>query len=86
MHEYHIVEAMVKQALAEAEKHNAKKVTRVNLAMDKTSGLSQDSVRMYFENISSGTILEGAKLEIKIACTPQPGPGLYIENIEVESG
>jgi hypothetical protein len=43
-------------------------------------------VRSYFENLSRGTLLEGAKLVIKLArgIPANPGKGLYIDNIEID--
>lgn len=82
MHEYHIVEGVVKQAISKAQEANASKVTRVNLVMGRMSGLAEASVRMYFENFSKGTILEGAEL---IISSPKSFGEFYIENIEVEA-
>jgi len=67
MHEYHIVEGVVKQMLKKAKSSNATKVTRVTLVMGELSGLKDGPVRSYFENLSKGTLLEGAELIIKPA-------------------
>lgn len=65
MHEYHIVESIVKQILEKAKSSNAARVIRVTLVMGELSGLKDGSVRSYFENLSRGTLLEGAELIIK---------------------
>jgi hydrogenase nickel incorporation protein HypA/HybF len=65
MHEFHIVESIAKQALEKAKDNHALKVTRVVLAMGELSGLKEGPVRLYFENFSKGTLLEGAELVIK---------------------
>lgn len=65
MHEHHIVEGIVKQAIAQAGKSHAKKITKVFLAMGELSGFKEDSVRFYFEDLSKGTLLEGAGLVVK---------------------
>lgn len=85
MHEYHIVEAVVKQILERARTSNASRVTRVTLVMSEMSGLKEAPVRGYFENLSKGTLLEGAELVINPA-SPKPGcKELYADNIEIES-
>ncbi len=65
MHEYHIVESIVKEALKKAESFKAKKITSVTLVMGELSGLQEESVRMYFNNLAKENLLEGAKLIIK---------------------
>ncbi len=65
MHEYHIVEGMVKQILEKAKNSNAKKVTSVTLILGELSGLQEESIMAYFENLSKNNMLEGAKLIIK---------------------
>jgi len=67
MHEYHIVEGVVKQMLEKAKSSNATRVTRVTLVMGELSGLKDGPVRSYFENLSKDTLLEGAELIIKPA-------------------
>lgn len=64
MHEFHIVEGIAKQVLEKAKSAGAKKVTRVALVMGASSGLEESSVRLYFQEISRGTLLEGAELVV----------------------
>ncbi|MDP2921848.1 MAG: hydrogenase maturation nickel metallochaperone HypA [Candidatus Omnitrophota bacterium] len=65
MHEYHIVEAVVKQILEEARSHKAKRITGVTLMLGELSGFKEESIRVYFDTLSRGNILEGAKLVMK---------------------
>jgi hydrogenase nickel incorporation protein HypA/HybF len=65
MHEYHIVEDIVRRAAEAAAKNGTSRVTEVRLALGELSGLSEESVRFYFDEISRGTALEGARLSIK---------------------
>ena len=65
MHEYHIVEGMVKQILEKAKDSNAKKITSVTLILGEFSGLQEESIRIYFDNLFKDNILEGAKLIVK---------------------
>lgn len=65
MHEHHIVESIVKQAIEKAKESHALKVSGVVLVMGELSGFKEQSVRFYFENLSKGTLLEGAELVVK---------------------
>ena len=65
MHEYHIVEGVVKQILEKAKASNAKKITSITLVLGELTGFQEESIRVYFENLSKGNILEGAKLIVK---------------------
>ncbi|PIV39638.1 MAG: hydrogenase maturation nickel metallochaperone HypA [Candidatus Omnitrophica bacterium CG02_land_8_20_14_3_00__42_8] len=65
MHEYHIVEGVVKQILEKAKSSDAKKITTVTLVLGELSGLQEESIRVYFENLSKDNILAGAKLIVK---------------------
>lgn len=85
MHEYHLVEGVVKQMLEKAKSSNAARVTRVTLVMSEMSGLKEAPVRSYFENLSRGTLLEGAELIIKPS-GPKPGcKKFYVDNIEIDT-
>ena len=64
MHEYHIVEGIVKQALEAARANGALKVTSITLRVGELSGLEEDSIRLYFEDLSRGTILESAEIVV----------------------
>ena len=48
-----------------AKASSAKKITSVTLILGELSGLQEESIRVYFETLSKGNILEGAKLIIK---------------------
>ena len=65
MHERHIVEGLVKQILQKAQIARAKKVLEIRLVLGSLSGLDEGSVRLYFDDLAAGTILEGAKLTVK---------------------
>ncbi len=85
MHEYHIVESVVKQILEKARSSNASRVTRVTLVMSEMSGLKEAPVRSYFENLSRGTLLEGAELVIKPSGSKPGCKEFYADNIEIDS-
>lgn len=64
LHEGPITESILKIALEYAEKHSAKKVNKVSVVIGKMSGYEESSIRFYWEALTSGTIAEGAELEI----------------------
>lgn len=82
MHEYHIVEAMAKAVREKAEQAKASRVTLIRLVLGGRSGLAEDSIKMYFESISKGTLLEPAVLEFKPL---ENSAEFYIEDIEIET-
>jgi len=65
MHEYAVVENIVELAGNEANNHGAKKVTQINLVLGELSSIEPECLEMYFELLSKGTVLEGAKLYFK---------------------
>lgn len=75
----------MKQVLKKAKASDASRVTRVTLVMSETSGLKEAPVRSYFENLSRGTLLEGAELVIKPSGSKPGCRELYADNIEIDS-
>jgi len=65
VHEFSVTSQIVQNALAEAEKRGAKKVTEVDLVVGKLTFLGLEQVRFAFEVLTKDTILEGAKLVIE---------------------
>lgn len=65
MHEYHIVEKIVRDVVAAAQQHNAHRVTKVVLVMGEACGCASECVQMYFDTIAKGTLAEGAALVFK---------------------
>jgi len=53
---------MLDMVLAETRKAGASKVTEIRLVLGGSSSYCEESVQMYFELLSEGTIAEGAKL------------------------
>lgn len=62
MHEYAVTQSMITVALEEANRAEAKKVLEIRLVIGDLSTIVDDSVQMYFDIMSEGTIAEGAKL------------------------
>ncbi len=65
MHEYAVTQSMLKLALDEAKRVNASKILEIRLVIGDLSTIVDDSVQMYFDIMSEGTIAEGAKLIFK---------------------
>jgi hydrogenase nickel incorporation protein HypA/HybF len=64
MHELGIAEQMLKIALDYAAQNNAQRITAFNIEMSAAADESEDSLRFHFENLTRGTIAEGARVEI----------------------
>lgn len=77
MHEYPLTESIIKLATATAKENSAVRISRISLVVGELSGFIGDSIVMYFDILSQGTMAEGAKLSIryikpKLSC-PQCG-------------
>lgn len=62
MHEYAVTQSMMSLALEEAHKAEASKILEIRLVIGDLSTIVDESVQMYFDIMSEGTIAEGAKL------------------------
>ena len=65
MHEYPITLVIIRIAEKAAREGKASRVSKVSLVIGDLSGYVGDSVNMYFEEISKGTMCECADLEIR---------------------
>lgn len=77
MHDYHKAVDMVNYGVAQASKQGKRKVTKITLVMGDSCGYSEESIRMYFDEVSAGTVCEGAQIcvehvKAKLKC-PQCG-------------
>ncbi len=80
MHEVGIVQELIEEITSQAKKQNAGKVTRVKVKTGKLEELTSDSFRFWFEQLSKGTISEGAELDL----ISTDNEGVYLEHIEME--
>ena len=81
MHEYPITQQIIKIAEDHAREAGAARVKTLRLVVGDYSGFIGDSIQMYFDVISEGTLCEGATIEIervkpKLKCEKC---GLYFE-------
>lgn len=65
MHEYPITLEIIRLAENAARGKNASKVGKIVLVIGDLSGYVGDSVQLYFDEISRGTLCDGAMLEIR---------------------
>ncbi len=62
MHELSLTESMLKTALAEAEKHGAKRLAVIRLKVGEMTQVDPTCVQFYLDILSKGTIAEGVQL------------------------
>lgn len=65
MHELSITQSIVNICSEEAEKHNVRKVTEIRIKIGELCGLVPECIQTYFDLVSSGTKVEGARLMIE---------------------
>lgn len=65
MHELGIAADLLEIALAEARKHGARRIARVDLLLGGLRGVVPEQLRFLFGHIAGGTIAEGALLEVQ---------------------
>ncbi len=65
MHELAVTEEILNLVVSEAEKSNATKVKHVKLVIGEMTGIVNESVSFYFNEISKSTIAEGAVLSFR---------------------
>jgi len=65
MHEVAMIEDLIKSLALHADKNKIVRITRVRLVVGEAHGALPDALKFAFEVLSSGTIMEGAELEIE---------------------
>lgn len=65
MHELAITESILKIAIDEANKHNAKKVLSIKIRLGEFSGIVPKLIQDYYDIVSQGTCAEKSKLDIQ---------------------
>ena len=66
MHEFWVTENILDIALKEAEKAQARKITKINLVVGELTGFVPDCIEFYFDTMSKNTIAEKASLEFEL--------------------
>ena len=65
MHEFSIVSYLVENVEQHAQRIGASKVVAINLVAGERSGIVDDSLRFYFDQLSTGTLAEGSRLNVR---------------------
>ena len=65
MHEYPITKRIIEIAEEHARREGAIRVLAVNLVVGDYSGFIGESISMYFDIISEGTLCEGARISVR---------------------
>ena len=65
MHELYATQAILDKAIQKAQESNAKRVTNLYLAVGEISTYTEVSFQFYWDNISKGTLADGAKLHFR---------------------
>lgn len=65
MHEYAVTKSIIDIVLGEAKKVKVNSVKEIRLVIGDLSTVIDESVQLYFDILTEGTILEGTKLIFK---------------------
>jgi hydrogenase nickel incorporation protein HypA/HybF len=68
MHEYAVTKGLIAIAVEEARKAGASRIILIRLVIGDLSTIIDESVQMYFDMLSEGTVAHGAKLDFRRVC------------------
>lgn len=81
MHEVGITKDLITAIEEEIKNRNdVAQVKKVCIRLGKSMGITEDSLKFWFENLSEKTKLEGASLEVSLI----EGRGVFVDSLEVE--
>ena len=81
MHELGIAQDLIKSIQQKLKnKGDIEQIKKVYVRLGKSMGVTEDSLRFWFENLSLGTKLEGAFLEVTLI----DGRQILVDSAEVE--
>ena len=87
MHEYPTARRIVNVVLEEAERHGAKRVLEVKLAIGELTALGVEQVKFYIEALSKGTVMEDSTVTVEsVASQVECGECGYRGGIHLEEG
>jgi hydrogenase nickel incorporation protein HypA/HybF len=69
MHELGITQGFLSLALEQANKAQAQRITKMEVAIGQDSGASEESIKFYFDLLAPGTMAEGATLSFERVAT-----------------
>lgn len=65
MHEFSVMSYLLEAVQEQATQHEASKVLAINLVIGDRAGIVDDSLSFYFGMLTPGTIVEGARLNVR---------------------
>lgn len=65
MHEFHLIHDLMRKISTLAAEQGARKVTVVRVALGALAHISAEHFREHFEEAATGTIADGARLEVE---------------------
>jgi len=65
MHELYATQAILDRAIEQAAQGNRERITDLYLALGEISSYTVDSIQFHWDNISRGTVAEGASLHFR---------------------
>jgi hydrogenase nickel incorporation protein HypA/HybF len=65
MHELYATQAILEKALEKAAEAKARRITGLHIVVGEISTYVDDSVQFYWDEISKGTLAEGAQLHFR---------------------
>jgi len=80
MHEFGIAENILKTALTEAEKHQAKKISKIMVRLGQQNFLKPETLQGAFEIIAAKTIAAEARIEAEEV----PGIEITLTHLDIE--
>lgn len=86
MHEAHLMETLMRRIAEIAEAEHARRVTGISVWLGALSHFSVEHFTEHFERASTGTITEGARLDVTVSDDTQDADAqeVMLESVEVE--
>jgi len=69
MHELGITKGFLSLAIEQATEAHAQRITKMEVVIGQDSGASEESIRLYFDLLTPGTMAEGATLSFERVAT-----------------
>lgn len=87
MHEQALMKDLMRKIESEAQEEGGARVTRIRVRLGALSHFTVEHFREHFEDMSRGTLAEGAEVEAELRTDPtEPeAQGVVLESIELES-
>jgi len=86
MHEAHLMETLMRRIAEIAEAEHARRVTGISVWLGALSHFSVEHFTEHFERASTGTIAEGAQLDVTVSDDTQDADAqeVMLESVEME--